>query len=172
MPVDPISVIGLLGQCYNGAVQTYLLIQTVVDFPETAAKLVIQLEVERTRLQLWGQNSGADSDALYPGLAPFEPLIIEILTKIQQLLSDFDRLKAKYGLTSSMDHFAGIRPTISGNSGLLDHVKDVLRSAFAFTATDEGKNAGHATGSTPLPHLITSQFESLILDLRQLQLFA
>ncbi|KAJ7117639.1 prion-inhibition and propagation-domain-containing protein [Mycena epipterygia] len=177
---DPIAVIGLLGQCYSGAVQAYLFIQTAVEFPETAAKLVIQLEVERIRLQLWGRNSGADSDALYPGLTPFEPLIVDILTKIQQLLSDSDRLKAKYGLASRMDGIAGIRPRVPRNSGLLDHVKDVLRSALALSASDKGTKAGHMAhdaahnrtlrrkGFDRLSWALVSKsrFESLIVDLR------
>ncbi|KAJ6508068.1 prion-inhibition and propagation-domain-containing protein [Mycena vulgaris] len=182
--MDPISVIGLLGQCYSAVVQAYLFIQTAIAFPDTAAKLVIQLEVERIRLQLWGRNSGADSDALRPGLAPFEPLIVDILTRIQQLLCDSEKLKTKYGLSSSMDGVAGtIRSKMPRSSGLLqvvDNVKDILRSAFTFTgsATDEGKMA-EIMIDAPRANLVRegldrlswaivskSRFESLIVDLR------
>ncbi|KAJ7215414.1 prion-inhibition and propagation-domain-containing protein [Mycena pura] len=186
-----LPVIGLLGQCYSGALQAYLWIQTAVDFPETAAKLVIQLEVERIRLQLWGRNSGADSDNLYPGLAPFEPLIIEILTKVKQLLCDSDKLKDSYGLTSTMDG----DPHGSESEGrvekrrLLTQVKGALRSALAFTAGEKGEKSGNIGGSaTPLiPRAVDhealarktyerirwvivskSRFESLISDLRHL----
>ncbi|KAJ6579093.1 prion-inhibition and propagation-domain-containing protein [Mycena vulgaris] len=171
-----LPVIGLLGQCYSGAVQAYIWIQTAVDFPETAAKLVIQLEVERIRLQLWGRNSGADSDALPPGLAPFEPLLVDILTKITQLLHDSDRLKEKYGLPDKRR--------------IVDQVKDALRSAVVFSVSEKRrKAAGHSSSSAtpPLPPVVDhdalvrktyerirwvvvskSRFENLISDLRHL----
>ncbi|KAJ7283180.1 prion-inhibition and propagation-domain-containing protein [Mycena rebaudengoi] len=175
---DPIAILGLLGQCYGAAVQAYLFIQTAIAFPETATKLVIQLEVERIRFQLWGRNSGADSDALRPGLAPFAPLIVDILTQIQRLLSDSDQLKAKYGLTSSMDGGSGSNRA-TGNFALVDHVKELLRFAFAFTATDKGRNTGPAVNqSHPGPWrqgfdrlswalVSKTHFESLIAELRR-----
>ncbi|KAJ7483600.1 prion-inhibition and propagation-domain-containing protein [Mycena latifolia] len=185
-----LPVIGLLGQCYSAAVQAHIWIQTAVDFPDTAANLVIQLEVERIRLQLWGRNSGADSDALYPGLSPFEPLIVEILTKIKQLLRDSDRLKDSYGLVSSMDdeaHVARSEEQINKRR-LLSQLKDSLRSALAFSATERQKKLGGATDSAtdPLPVVdhdafvrktyerirwvvvSKSRFENLISDLRHL----
>ncbi|KAJ6606926.1 prion-inhibition and propagation-domain-containing protein [Mycena sp. CBHHK59/15] len=179
-----LPIIGLLGQCYSGAIQAYLFIQDAVDFPDTAAKLVIQLEVERIRLQLWGRNSGADSDALHPGLAPFEPLILDILTKVKELLGDSDKLKADYGLVSSMDGSVQLdknRP--------VDQIKDVFRCALAFTAPERRKKAKGTSDSTTPPSLPAvsqdalarktyerirwvvvskSRFEALIADLRRL----
>ncbi|KAJ7467192.1 prion-inhibition and propagation-domain-containing protein [Mycena latifolia] len=175
--MDPIAVIGLLGQVYGAVVQAYDLIQTVVAFPETAANLVVKLEVERIRFELWGRNSGADSDALRPGLAPFEPLIVQILAKIQKLLYDSDTLKAKYGLSSSMDDVAGknaARHKRVGSADVVELVRGVLRSAFAFTATDNGNRAANIVGQIKRKGLdrlswaivSKSRFEAFITDMR------
>ncbi|KAJ7633984.1 prion-inhibition and propagation-domain-containing protein [Mycena rosella] len=182
-----LPVISLLGQCYSGALQAYIWIQTAVEFPDTAAKLVLQLEVERIRLQLWGRNSGADSDALYPGLVPFEPLIFDILTKITQLLRDSDKLRDNYGLVSSMDDETrriGSEEQIEKRR-LLAQLKDALRSALVFGAVEKRKKADGST--PPLPPVVDhdallrrtyerirwvvvskSRFENLISDLRHL----
>ncbi|KAF7344949.1 HeLo domain-containing protein [Mycena venus] len=181
-----LPVIGLLGQCYSGAIQAYSWIQDVVDFPDTAAKLVIRLEVERIRFQLWGRNSGADSDTLHPGLAPFESLIVDVLTKVQQLLCDSDRLRESYGLVSSMD---GDIPRAdssvqSEKRRLLRRVKHTLRSALDFSATERRQGGDvNATSPAAVDHdalirrtyervrwVIVSKprFEALISDLRLL----
>ncbi|KAJ7264380.1 prion-inhibition and propagation-domain-containing protein [Mycena rebaudengoi] len=182
-----LPVIGLLGQCYTGAVQAYLLIQTAIDFPDAAAKLVIQLEVERIRLQLWGRNSGADSDALYPALALFEPIILEILTKIEKLLTDSDKLKNDYGLVSSMDD--SMLDVDRGNQPdryrLVNQLRKTLRTAAERTSGEKQSKREPSGGSpAPMPTQGTlsrkaydrirwavaskSRFETLVIDLRHL----
>ncbi|KAJ7321049.1 prion-inhibition and propagation-domain-containing protein [Mycena albidolilacea] len=156
-----LPVIGLLGQCYSGAVQAYSLIQDAVDFPDTAEKLVIRVEVERIRFQLWGRNSGADSDTLRPGLAPFEPLIIDVLTKVQQLLCDSDRLKDSYGLVSSMDrdlHFSASERGQSGGS--------VSATQLSPSAVDHDALIRKTYERVRWVIVSKSRFEALILDLR------
>ncbi|KAJ7125809.1 prion-inhibition and propagation-domain-containing protein [Mycena crocata] len=186
-----LPVLGLLGQCYSGALQAYMLIQTAVDFPDTAAKLVIQLEVERGRLQLWGENSGADCDRLNPRLAPFEPLIVQILTKVQQLLTDSDKLTDSYGLVSSVDMDLGgiaLAAQTDKRTTLIAQIKDALRSASAFGARQKkgGDIVASATAPVSRPvidhHALLrkayerirwvvvskARFETLISDLRHL----
>ncbi|KAJ7283145.1 hypothetical protein C8J57DRAFT_1291366, partial [Mycena rebaudengoi] len=110
--------------------------------------------------------------ALRPGLAPFASLIIDILTQIQRLLSDSDKLKAKYGLASSMDGTAGIRATMPGNFALVDNVKELLRAAERGRKMGVVVPSGHSSwrkGFHRLSWALASKthFERLIAELRR-----
>lgn len=122
--------VGFVGQVYSGAVQAYLTLQAAIDFPETAEKLVLQLEVERIRLQLWGENSGANEGILHPGVSPFEPLIKDILNKVTRLLHDSNKLKEDYGLVGSIEDDGGGASTGTQKSNAIDQVKVVFRAVF------------------------------------------
>lgn len=184
MPVELVlATIGITGQLYSGAIQAYVSFQAAIDFPESAEKLVLQLEVERIRLQLWGRNSGVDQGILHPNISPFEPLIKDILNKVTNLLRDSDKLKEDYGLVSSMD--GGRRAaTVTQRSKAMDQVKSVLRAILPVQDRKECGDARQATASNQIDQDLVmhkgvssfgrirwaissqSRFEGLIRDIR------
>ncbi|TFK42009.1 prion-inhibition and propagation-domain-containing protein [Crucibulum laeve] len=178
-----IGTIAFVGQCYSGAIQAYLTLQRCIEFPDTSGKLILQLEVERIRLQLWGESSGAGEGVLHPRLAPFESTIASILNRITKLLQDSDRLKESYGLVE--------RPALDTNGdpvvpdqGLRAalQVKSIVSDVFTSNRRRRGlARLRHPSQTSPssapqqspttydrVRWAISSQarFESLIADLR------
>lgn len=177
--------IAFVGQCYQGAIQAYFTLQRCIEFSDTSAKLIVKLDLQRTRLQLWGRNSGADEGTLRPELSPYEPLINDILGRITKLVQDSDKLKNEYGLIGRISDSEG--GNSSGNAlgvqrrKAIDQVKSVLTAVF--TASDKRRDQGPGRlDSSNDPHLsisrpssydrlrwaIVSQsrFEALLADLR------
>lgn len=40
--------IAFVGQCYKGAIQTYLTLQCCIEFSNISTKLILQLDLQRT----------------------------------------------------------------------------------------------------------------------------
>jgi hypothetical protein len=173
------AAIAFVGQCYSGAIQAYLTLQRCIEFSDTSAKLLLQLDVQRIRLQLWGRNSGADESSLRPGLSPFEPLINDILNRITKLLQDSERLKGEYGLISRVtgneesDEHAISRRVQKRKA--IDQVKNVLNVIFAGSdkLRDNSSQSTHTSTSQPSSYdrlrwaiVSQSRFEVLVGDLR------
>ncbi|KAF9267862.1 hypothetical protein L218DRAFT_650824 [Marasmius fiardii PR-910] len=116
------DIVGLSIQLFSLAIKAYEVLQKAIEFPESYSALVLKLDVELTRLQLWGRHSGISQGLLLPGLAPLESLINRILQKLYDLLQDTDKLKEKYGLIPADEG------TAESESSRFHNVRNVLRS--------------------------------------------
>ncbi|KAF9461249.1 prion-inhibition and propagation-domain-containing protein [Collybia nuda] len=171
--------IAFVGQCYKCAIQAYLTLQRCIEFSNTSAKLILKLDLQRIRLQLWGRNSGADEGNLRPELSPYEPLINGILEKITRLIQDSDKLKDKYGLVNSEARAddSGGSVGIGGDTvgvhrrKAINQVKGVLNTIFTTSdkrRLDFTRDTPQASPFDRLRWAIVSQqrFESLLEEIR------
>ncbi|KAK7050889.1 hypothetical protein VNI00_005001 [Paramarasmius palmivorus] len=163
---------GLAIELFRLVIKTYEIFQKAIDFPESSSAIVLRLDVELTRLQLWGKHSGANRGVLVPDLAPFEPLIDRILTRLTSLLQDSAKLKEKYGLSPANELEAGVkRPTTRSKS--FDQVKGALRAIVKTRgSTSSGEQESNSkpvvTALDRVRWAISSEakFEQLVEDIR------
>ncbi len=102
-----IAQIAFQGACY--AVKTF---RKGLNYNKDAERLVLGLEVERFRLQIWGENAGlAPKDgqlATLPGrLLPLCKVLKEYLDQIERLVKDADGLSDRYGLLPTEEPATG-----------------------------------------------------------------
>ncbi|KAK1231574.1 hypothetical protein PQX77_005308 [Marasmius sp. AFHP31] len=116
--------VGLAINVFGLAIQAYEVFQQAIEFPESYSAVVLKLDVELTRLQLWGKHSGVSQGSLAPDLLPFESLIDRILRKLTNLLQDSARLKERYGLKPVEE----VASNPGSHSKPLIQLRSVLRS--------------------------------------------
>ncbi|THU98896.1 hypothetical protein K435DRAFT_516890 [Dendrothele bispora CBS 962.96] len=92
------AAIGVTANAFDFAMKLYTLFQAAVDFPETSDKLILQLEIERVRFQLWGEASGSTQGELCPELVRFQEIVDRVLQRLANLLQDSNRLTEEFGL--------------------------------------------------------------------------
>jgi len=97
--VDPLSVIGLAPIVYNTAAKAWSTVSGAISFPEDSEDLMIRLETARARFDIWASFSGLEAGRLESRLMPFDSLIERSLGRIDELFSNTDQLKDRYGLT-------------------------------------------------------------------------
>ncbi|KAJ8072375.1 hypothetical protein PM082_015934 [Marasmius tenuissimus] len=115
---------GLAISLFGIAIEAYEVFQQAIEFPESYSAVVLKLDVELTRLQLWGKHSGVSQGSLALDLLPFESLIDRILRKLTNLLQDTAQLKERYGL-KPVDEIAS---ETGPRSKPLIQLRSVLRS--------------------------------------------
>ncbi|KAK7438184.1 hypothetical protein VKT23_018117 [Stygiomarasmius scandens] len=118
------AAIGVAANAFDFAMKVYTIFQAAIDFPETSDKLVLQLDIERARLQMWGEASGASQGALCSELSLFQGIVDGILQRLANLLQDSSRLMEEFGLVEATD--AG-ETMESRRSVSFSRVKDLLR---------------------------------------------
>ncbi|KAJ3764472.1 prion-inhibition and propagation-domain-containing protein [Lentinula raphanica] len=102
---DPMSAISLVTNTFSMALSAYTLFRKAVAFPDSVKKLEVELQVEHTRLRLWGKNFsgliGGDRRAP-PSSLKFEPsdrdVICGVLKNLSMLFQDTTKLREQFGL--------------------------------------------------------------------------
>ncbi|KAI3615135.1 hypothetical protein WG66_016936 [Moniliophthora roreri] len=163
---------GLAIELFSLAIKTYEVFQKAIDFPDTSSAIVLRLDVELTRLQLWGKHSGASLGVLVLDLVPFEALIERILQRLTSLLQDTVELKERYGLAPIDDNGTGNkRPSIRSKS--FNQVKGAFRAIVKTRANtaDAGQSNDQQPQVSALDRVrwaISSEtkFEQLVDDIR------
>ncbi|GAB1319904.1 Prion-inhibition and propagation-domain-containing protein [Madurella fahalii] len=103
MSIEPGTYITIAQIAFQGACVAVKTFQNGLNFGEDAERLVLGLEVERFRLQIWGENAGlAPRDGqpatLSSRLLPLCGILKDYLEQIEQLVKDADVLSSRYGL--------------------------------------------------------------------------
>ncbi|PHH65097.1 hypothetical protein CDD82_1702 [Ophiocordyceps australis] len=93
----------LVQVAFHGAYFAIRTLRNSLSFSHAAERLILNLEIERFRLLIWGQNSGLTPPDSQPPrlparLASISPIINQHLDGIAKLLRDAQVLRARYGL--------------------------------------------------------------------------
>lgn len=103
MSMEPGTYITIAQLAFQGACLAVKTFQNGLNFGKDAERLVLSLEVERFRLQIWGENAGlAPQDGQPPTLSnrllPLCGILKDYLEQIERLVKDADVLSSRYGL--------------------------------------------------------------------------
>ena len=93
-----VSMVGLARLAYSTAAKAWTTVGDAISFPEDSEDLLIRIETSRARFDIWGSLSGLEHGPLHHSLVPFEGLIERALRRIDQLFSNADQLRERYGL--------------------------------------------------------------------------
>ncbi|KAK5659328.1 hypothetical protein OQA88_1421 [Cercophora sp. LCS_1] len=101
--MEPGTYIAIAQIAFQGACVAVKTFRKGLHFNQDAERLVLSLEVERFRLQIWGENAGlAPPDDRLPTLPkrllPICDVIKEYLEQIERVVKDADGLSSRYGL--------------------------------------------------------------------------
>ncbi|CEJ82772.1 hypothetical protein VHEMI02820 [[Torrubiella] hemipterigena] len=89
---------------FRGAAVSVGVLRDSLHYAKDAERLVLNLELERFRLHIWGENCGlvpADDKqetVLHPRLVPIGAVLGCMLDEIRHLMQDADKLAERYGL--------------------------------------------------------------------------
>ncbi|PNP56948.1 hypothetical protein FNYG_15299 [Fusarium nygamai] len=89
-----ISLVQLFSLCVDG-LRT---LSRARNSPTSVMDFSIKLDLETSRLVLWGRNSGVAAGELHSSLEPVQPLLFQILSALSRNIQDADGLKTKYGI--------------------------------------------------------------------------
>ncbi|KXX75785.1 hypothetical protein MMYC01_207445 [Madurella mycetomatis] len=103
MSVEPGTYITIAQLAFQGACVAVKTFQSGLNFGKDAERLVLGLEVERFRLQIWGENAGlvprdGQPPTLSSRLLPLSGILKDYLEQIERLVKDADVLSSRYGL--------------------------------------------------------------------------
>jgi hypothetical protein len=147
---DPLSTafsflgaVGVLGQLFNGCMTAYSLFTSAANQPQDSGKLIVKIRIEEMRLSVWGREWGVSEGRLegyltgndggrYGGYGDginekMRELAIQILRELHRTITDFEKLKERYGfaglesntITSGQD-----RPALNGSSKLSSKLRE------------------------------------------------
>ncbi|KAL0574988.1 hypothetical protein V5O48_006976 [Marasmius crinis-equi] len=137
--------VGLSLDLFTLAIKAYEVLQQAIEFPESYSALVLKLDVELTRLQLWGKHSGITQGSLIPELIPLESLIDRVLKRLADLLQDTAKLKEKYGLQPVDEVASGGQGTGSHPKPIMQ-VRNILRAITELKPRKDTRNSNDDSG--------------------------
>lgn len=89
---------------FRGAAVSVGVLRDSLHYAKDAERLVLNLEIERFRLHIWGENCGLvpaddkEKTVLHPRLVPIGAVLGCMLDEIRHLMQDADKLAKRYGL--------------------------------------------------------------------------
>jgi hypothetical protein len=175
VPVEPVSLtIGVvaLASLFSTCVECFEYFSSAKDLEEDFEILLVKLDLEKTRLLIWGNAVGvlkADGEGRIIELndAKRVELIGRCLESMKNLLSDTDRLQSVYGLQSTAQANSCIGRSsniVSKNS--MNLFKTSYRRFWARFAGDQAKTT--LASRTRWAIHDKARFEGLITDLKDI----
>lgn len=91
---------------FRGAAVSVGVLRDSLHYAKDAERLVLNLELERFRLHIWGENCGLigrdeEEVALHQRLVPISSVLGCMLDEIRMLMQDADKLAERYGLSET-----------------------------------------------------------------------
>ncbi|TGO87588.1 hypothetical protein BPOR_0217g00190 [Botrytis porri] len=101
-----VGAVGVLGQIFSGCITAYSLFTTASDLSRDSEKLICKIKIEEMRLLVWGREWGVLEGRFEEelkreegiGNARLRGLAMEILSELYRTITDFQRLREKYGV--------------------------------------------------------------------------
>ncbi|TGO42934.1 hypothetical protein BHYA_0004g00600 [Botrytis hyacinthi] len=101
-----VGAVGVLGQIFSGCITAYSLFTTASDLSRDSEKLICKIKIEEMRLLVWGREWGVLEGKFEEelkreegiGNARLRGLAMEILSELYRTITDFQRLREKYGI--------------------------------------------------------------------------
>ncbi|EJT82314.1 hypothetical protein GGTG_02288 [Gaeumannomyces tritici R3-111a-1] len=104
--MDPGIYLSIAGVAFQSAVFAVKAFRKGLSFSRDAERLVLRLEVERFRLQMWGENCGLATqqhDGILPRLLPLCDVLRHQLDDVAALFREHEALSERYGLEPTTD---------------------------------------------------------------------
>jgi len=106
--MEPGTYISIAQIAFQGACVAVKTFRKGLNFNQDAERLVLALEMERFRLQIWGENAGLSPPEGQPPtlpsrLLPICSILNDYLEQIQSLVKDGGGLTSRYGLSPTED---------------------------------------------------------------------
>ena len=113
-----VGAVGVLGQIFSGCITAYSLFTTASNLSRDSEKLICKIKIEEMRLLVWGREWGVLEGRFEEELKREEGignerlrgLAMEILSELYRTITDFQRLREKYGVVEE----SGGRDMIEG----------------------------------------------------------
>jgi hypothetical protein len=98
-----LAVVGVLGQLFDGCVKAYNLFTTAANIDTDSQRLLCKVRIEEMRLVVWGRDWGVAEGRLEAHLEStrnpqLRSLAFQILGELHSAVTDFKKLKDRYGL--------------------------------------------------------------------------
>ncbi|TGO09726.1 hypothetical protein BTUL_0156g00220 [Botrytis tulipae] len=105
-----VGAVGVLGQIFSGCITAYSLFTTASDLSRDSEKLICKIKIEEMRLLVWGREWGVLEGKFEEelkreegiGNARLRGLAMEILSELYRTITDFQRLREKYGVVEEI----------------------------------------------------------------------
>lgn len=116
-----IGVVGFLGQLFDGCVKAYGYFSAAAGMDSDSARLLCKVRIEEMRLVVWGREWGVAEGRLEAhlrsgGCNPQMAALAEgIMRELHATVTDFQRLREKYGLVDGEGGKGGM--VLSGGGG-------------------------------------------------------
>ncbi|KAJ9602350.1 hypothetical protein H2200_013205 [Cladophialophora chaetospira] len=117
MYMNPGDVIAITQIAFKGAYIAVDSAYKAVKFFENSEALVVRLQLEQFRLQIWGTNSGLDDGKLTPALLIVHEILCRELQSISKLFQNANELRDRYSMLAlETDDVSEDAPVIFGDS--------------------------------------------------------
>ncbi|KAF6529591.1 hypothetical protein HZS61_000903 [Fusarium oxysporum f. sp. conglutinans] len=98
-----LAVVGVLGQLFDGCVRAYSLFTAAANLDTDSQRLLCKVRIEEMRLVVWGRDWGVAEGRLEAHLEStrnpqLRSLALQILEELHSAVTDFKKLKNRYGL--------------------------------------------------------------------------
>ncbi|EEU48576.1 uncharacterized protein NECHADRAFT_30588 [Fusarium vanettenii 77-13-4] len=102
-----LGVVGVLGQLFAGCVQAYGFFTTAANLDTDSQRLLCKVRIEEMRLVVWGRDWGVAEGRLEAHLEStrnpqLRSLALQILGELHSAVTDFHKLKERYGLVDEV----------------------------------------------------------------------
>jgi hypothetical protein len=101
--MDPGTCLSIAEIAFQGAMYAFKTFRSGLNYASDSERLILNLEMERFRFQVWGENAGlltrnGQATTFPDRLLPLYQVIVAQLEGIQNLVQDSDKLVGLYGL--------------------------------------------------------------------------
>ncbi|KAF4472710.1 hypothetical protein FALBO_394 [Fusarium albosuccineum] len=98
-----LGVVGVLGQLFDGCVKAYGFFTAAANFDTDSQRMLCKVRIEEMRLVVWGRDWGVAEGRLEAHLEStknpqLRKLALDILSELHSAVTDFKKLKDRYGL--------------------------------------------------------------------------
>jgi hypothetical protein len=118
-----VGAVGVLGQIFSGCIKAYALFTTATHLGRDSDRLVCKIRIEEMRLMVWGREWGVAEGKLEAhlqgGNESLKKMALQILTALHGCITDFQKLKERYGLREDSGLSKNENPPGVGTAGRL-----------------------------------------------------
>lgn len=104
-----LAVVPVAAKVLHGCLETYKLFTEAKELGSNSQPLIWKFRIQQTRLQIWGEEWGLLASSSHPSARTAQdedeenPLVLETLLRISDILRDYKQLSQRYGLTLVSD---------------------------------------------------------------------
>lgn len=144
-----VGAVGVLGQIFDGCIKAYSFFTSASNLGRDSERLVCKIRIEEMRLLVWGREWGVIEGRLEEYLVKesqmgnerLRGLALDILVELHRSISDFGRLKERYGLREeggdgSQRALAGKK---DGGTGVAGRLRNELQLRAKWVIADKEK---------------------------------